>query len=141
MGWNCEGYERYPVFLNRIQAGLERRPHLAEAKLIPASMNEAQSLSWYWEVHTKQGCLFCAMDIPSPIPTLRQSLRALAVTRYGRLNCNEQWVQQGRWMYGEALSTLQKTLHGQAFHDETLASARALVLYEFLESTSENPNA
>lgn len=104
-------------------------------------MNEAQILSWFWEGHTKQGWLFYAMGIPSPIPTLRQSLRALAVTRYGRLNGDEQWVQQGRKLYSEALSTLQKTLHGQPLHDETLASARALVLYEFLESTSESPSA
>lgn len=81
------------------------------------------------------------MDIPSPIPTLRQSLRALAVTRYGRLHGDEQWLQQGRTLYSEALLTLQKTLHAQPYHDETLASARALVVYEFLESTSENPNA
>ena len=81
------------------------------------------------------------MDIPSPMATLRQSLRALAVTRYGRLNGDEQWLQQGRRLYSEALLTLQKTLHAQPYHDETLASARALVVYEFLESTSENPNA
>ncbi len=104
-------------------------------------MNEAQILSWFWESSSKQGWLCSAMDIPSPIPTLRQSLRALAVTRYGRFKGDEQWMRQGRRLYGEALSTLQKTLRGQPFHDETLASARALVLYEFLESTSENPNA
>ena len=128
------------MFLNRTQAGLERRPHLAEAKLSPASMNEAQILNWFWEGHSNQW-LHYAMDIPNPIPTLKQSLRALAVTRYGRLHGDEEWLRQGRRFYSEALSTLQKTLHGQPFHDETLTSARALVLYEFLESTSENPTA
>ena len=68
-------------------------------------------------------------------------MRALAVTRHGRLTGDEHWVVQGRRSYSAALGTLQRALETQPFHDETLASARALVLYEFLESTSESPNA
>ena len=138
-GRDCEGYERYPVFLNRTHAGLERRPHLAEAKVAP--LDEVQIVSWFWENHTKQGWMFFALQIANPTPTLKQSLKALSVTRYGRTYNNEQWMRRGRSLYSEALSTLQKTLHKKPFHDETLASARCLVLYEYLESTSGNPNA
>ena len=81
------------------------------------------------------------MEISNPTPLLKQSLKALSVTRFGRTCGNEQWMQQSRLLYSEALHTLQKTLHAEPFHDETLASARCLVLYEFLESTSGNPNA
>ena len=57
------------------------------------------------------------------------------------LNHDEQWLQQGRRLYSEASLTLQKTLHPRPYYDETLASARASLVYEFLELTSENPNA
>jgi Fungal specific transcription factor domain len=104
-------------------------------------MNEAQILGWFWEAHTEQVWLFHVMDISAPTPTLRHSLRALAVTRYGRSNGDEQWLRQGKSMYSEALGTLQKTLGLRPSLNETLASARCLVFYEFLESTSESPNA
>jgi Fungal specific transcription factor domain len=81
------------------------------------------------------------IDITSPTPALRQCLRALAVTRYGRLNNDQQCLQHGRRIYSQALGALQSTLQKQPLHDETLASARTLVLYEFLESTSESPSA
>ena len=44
-------------------------------------------------------------------------------------------------MYTRALNVLRNALRTQPLHDETLASARMLVLYEFLESTSEDPSA
>lgn len=45
-GRECEGYERYPTFLNRTAAGLERRKPLEEVKLrgtIPAESSIAGS--------------------------------------------------------------------------------------------------
>lgn len=68
---------------------------------------------------------------------------ALSLTRYGRLQTDNDAVLRGQEFYGEALALLQKSIYDQerVWQDETLVCVRAVVLYELFESTSDNSAA
>lgn len=84
-----------------------------------------------------------AIQLPSPILVLQKALLALSLTRYGRLYLNHDAVVCGQRAYGQALRLVQIALSDVAlvWHDETLVSIRALILYELYEATSDDPTA
>lgn len=43
-------------------------------------------------------------------PALRMALRAVSVSRIGRMNANDSLAMEGRVVYGQALSTLQNVI-------------------------------
>jgi hypothetical protein len=99
--------------------------------------------SWFWETFASSASpqktsigtsiwLHHAISVADPLPVLRQALRALAVTHYGRVRELADLFNHGRGLYGQALRSLQQALndHHLVWNDETLASVRALVLYE-----------
>lgn len=177
-GRRCEGYERYPVFINRTAHGIRRRRPLEEAKpsagsrpnavtavdagtgngfearpalsgprlgLCPSThaIWTAASLGWFWEDYAPTEAtldrtmrrplwLFYALNLPNPSVALLQSLLALAVVRQGRSSGNETMLNEGRCIYDRALVVLQSDLcdKQRALHQETLAAARAMALYE-----------
>ncbi|KAI9664398.1 MAG: hypothetical protein M1831_002331 [Alyxoria varia] len=75
-------------------------------------------------------------------PALKVSLRALAVTRIGRLTKNNSLVVQGQVAYGNALKLLQYSLwDSQAMYsDSTLAAGRVLSCFEMFESNPSSAN-
>ncbi|KAJ9604067.1 hypothetical protein H2200_011590 [Cladophialophora chaetospira] len=87
--------------------------------------------------------IYHALRIAEPIPLLRQALLALSMTRHGRVTGNLELIRRGQRTYGTALRLLRDALYDRVltWNDETLASVRALVLYEFFESNSDNPTA
>ena len=179
-GRSCEGYDRYPVFINRTAEGLQRRKPLEEAKTgssdpgittvasaragfdpglaarpsssvathLPSSPSSgaiwsAGFLSWFWEDYTPADApsngppggpswLYLAMNIPHPTRALRQSLLALSVVRWGRAKHDTSLVFEGQRIYGHSIAMLQRAINDpqEAWHEETLAATRAMVLYE-----------
>lgn len=104
---------------------------------------EASIVAWFWNAygHTTAPSdaskstsvwLYRTVELPNPIPVLHQALLALSVTRCGRVHCDEAMMKHGQATYGRALRLLQQALYDEVLmlHDETLASVRALVLYE-----------
>jgi hypothetical protein len=102
-----------------------------------------QIVSWFWEIFTLSASpgktsigtsiwLYHAIGVASPLPVLQQALRALAITHYGRFREFPDLHNHGRILYGRALRSLQQALNDTqlVWSDETLASVRALVLYE-----------
>ena len=174
LGRQCEGYERYPIFLNRTVEGISRRSHLQEAKEAPAfstyddvrlapddvshgggfhsnlfreisghSAWEVRVVAWFWDSYAPTTAatekskstsvwLYHAVELSNPTPVLHQALLALSITRYGRVHGNLAMRKHGQAIYGNALRLLQQALYNEVlmYDDETLASVRALVLYE-----------
>lgn len=102
-------------------------------------------VGWFWTEHASghESWLRHAIDIPLPTPALQKSLLALSITRFGRVNQNHDMVLHGQRVYSECLVLVQKALYNPdlMYHDETLASIRAMALYELFEATSNNPAA
>ncbi|KIX92730.1 uncharacterized protein Z520_11582 [Fonsecaea multimorphosa CBS 102226] len=169
----CEGYERYPVFINRNQAGLQRRERLEEVRCTrpqsalqnqdstritfsvpsPSQLIEDQLLSCFWEGYSTDSSqhsgarepawLYHSINISGPTTSLRQALLSLAYIRTGRLQSNQTLILKGQEIYGQTLRLMQSALYDSTLvlHDETLAAARCMVLYEAFESTSEDMDA
>ncbi|KAK4943483.1 hypothetical protein LTR10_016974 [Elasticomyces elasticus] len=174
-GRQCEGYEKYPVFINRGQQGLQKSKRLEEARPAQAGhvvasavsshgkrspivsspacryLFEYQCISVFWESFSARSVtagrpasdpawLHHILNIPSPTDILRQALLSLAYTRLGRLNDDAATVLRGQQVYGKALKAMQQALYDPHWsrHEETLAAARCMVLYESFESTSES---
>ncbi|KIW30982.1 uncharacterized protein PV07_02667 [Cladophialophora immunda] len=164
----CEGYERYPVFINRGQTGLQRRRRLEEARSTPpqpalqnqntivfstpspSQVNEDQLISSFWEGYStvspqysrtrEPAWLYHSINISASITPLRLALLSLAYTRTGRLQNNQTLIRKGQEIYGRVLRLTQNALYDPQLmrHDELLAAARCMVLYEAFESTSED---
>lgn len=102
-------------------------------------------MGWFWGEYAAgpDTWLRYAIELPLPTAALRKSLLALSFTRFGRVNHNYDVVVQGQRLYSESLVLVQKALYDPnlMFHDETLASIRAMSLYELFESTSGDPGA
>ena len=149
------------MFINRTTSGLERRRPLDEVKpraLVSVSpTNKVQSLQQ--EIHSEAiwheqfisellrlygvfshknpsenipAWLYMSAQLVKPSEPLRLSLRAIAMTRIGRMSRNAGLHKEGVEIYCKALSELQKALYDseQMWEDETLVTARALHLYE-----------
>lgn len=112
---------------------------------------ERQVVSWFWNSYAPSTrlagdsdsgsvWLYHAIQISSPIPVLKQSLLALSMTRYGRVKGDFDLTKRGHQIYGNALKLLQEALYDEVlmWNDETLASVRALVLYEVGKSVLAN---
>lgn len=139
--------------MHKTQAGFTPRARFEEAKaLLPCEPRDlhmmawqANIICWFWQSHDANAASWMrhAIDIAAPTAMLQHALLALSLTRYGRLNLNGDAVLQGQRLYSQALSQLQKALYDPrlVWHDETLVSIRAMVLYEVYESTSDNPTA
>ena len=140
----CEGYERYPVFINRGQQGLEKRGRLEEAKsrsrspvpelgaegasaiLAPSSkqINESQLISSFWELYatssngnprgTELAWLSHSIHSSPSSVVLKQALLSLAYIRIGRLNSEQTFVVKGQQIYGQALQLMQNALYDPA---------------------------
>lgn len=84
--------------------------------------------------------LYHSLRITFPTETLRQALFSLACIRLGRLNDDQATVIKGHQVYGQALRLMQQALYDPILmrHEETLAAARCMILYEAFEATSEN---
>ncbi|MCJ1400464.1 hypothetical protein MMC11_003670 [Xylographa trunciseda] len=198
-GRECEGYERYPIFLNRTIHGQQRRSRLEEAKpsrstssgsssdtsrrpsadghgsevvssqstekfhrggsaLLPMEMNssslfDAQFAGLFLGKYLPSSTDFAnsaspmwlqqAVDVRDPGETLKLSLRALSMTRLGRINSDSNMTTQGKINYVLALRELQKALWDEQsmWKDETLAAGRVLVYHELFEATSGSISA
>lgn len=178
----CEGYERYPVFLNRTAQGANKRHRLDEAK--PKSLSgpvqidvaardwrqmiaavaksednrilsqlsatpafDSQIIALFFERYlpvdkSTQNAGRCwlrqAVGLPNPGEALHLSLKAISMTRLGRLFEDERLAFQGGTCYGVALQQLRKALQSEVAvrQDETLAAGFILALYELFESES-----
>ena len=150
----CEGYDRYPVFLNRTAQGYQKRERLEEVKLAPSSQAAVQdnAIAWFWDEYAPPlpveqakssyaSWLYYTMSKSVPSPVLRQALVALSVTRLGRVNGDDRIVMEGRVVYAHAVASLRKALNDKWIDDDVLATVRAMVLYENMESTSEDLSA
>lgn len=67
-------------------------------------------------------------------------MKALTLTRLGRMTCDDSLVRLGSTAYGLALQELQKALYDKdlMWDDDTLAAGRVCVQHEVLESTSNS---
>lgn len=150
----CEGYERYPVFLNRTAQGYQKRARLEEVKPAPSSrvVEEDRAIAWFWDEYApplpieqaKSGYaswLYYTMSKSVPSPVLRRALVALSLTRLGRVNDDDRIVAEGRVVYAYAVASLRKALNDKWMDDDVLVTVRAMVLYENMESTSEDSSA
>jgi hypothetical protein len=172
-GRQCEGYARFPIFLNRTMDGTAPRVHLEESKpsksrnkhdsetllnpglTIALSLMgisqcqawKAQVVAWFWESYATVSrfddgdrdvpernslWLYRAVEVPHPLPVLKQALLALSIVRYGRVTGNVDLTSYGQRLYGIVLRALQQAMYDEnsATSDATLASVRVLVLYE-----------
>ncbi|MCJ1377631.1 hypothetical protein MMC17_000726 [Xylographa soralifera] len=104
-------------------------------KYLPSSTDFANSASPMW--------LQQAADVRDPGETLKLSLRALSMTRLGRLNGDDYMTTQGKMNYVLALRELQNALWDEQsmWKDETLAAGRVLVYHEIFEATSGSISA
>ncbi|KIW40326.1 uncharacterized protein PV06_07533 [Exophiala oligosperma] len=84
--------------------------------------------------------LYHTLRISFPTKLLRQALLALAYTRLGRLNDDHPTITRGQRLYGQALRLMQQAVYDADMmrHEDTLAAARCMLLYEHFESTSDN---
>lgn len=73
-----------------------------------------------------------AVGLPNPGEALHLSLKAISMTRLGRLFEDERLAFQGGTCYGVALQQLRKALQSEVAvrQDETLAAGFILALYE-----------
>lgn len=110
---------------------------------------EAGVVAWFWNSYAPTAAgpetsrntsvwLYHTVEVSNPSPVLHQSLLALSITRYGSVNGNTAMKKHGQALYGNALRLLQQALYDEMLmlDDETLASVRALVLYEVRSSLS-----
>ena len=76
-----------------------------------------------------------AIGLQNP-EALHLSLKAIAMTRLGRLFRDDRLTLQGQTCYGRALQQLRKALQSEIFvwQDETLAAGFILALYEVRQS-------
>lgn len=108
---------------------------------------ETQVVAWFWQSYASSSkfddsgvessggssvWLYRAVEVAHPIPVLNQALLALSTARYGRVIGNLDITKYGQRVYGIALRLLQEALYDEVsmLNDETLASVRALILYE-----------
>lgn len=157
-GRECEGYEKYPVFVVRTQDGYQKRARLAEAKPHlrvsspqPSSTYHSQLVGLLWTSMCPRDAKYRnevglnwlrqALDLASPTEALQLALQSLTLTRVGWFNRDKNLAMQGRQIYGEALRSLQNALYDPKLRldEQTLVAARTMILYEFFESTSNNP--
>ncbi|EXJ66468.1 uncharacterized protein A1O5_10620 [Cladophialophora psammophila CBS 110553] len=113
-------------------------------------LNEDQVISSFWEGYSTSSTpysrtrepawLYHSINVSAPTTPLRQALLSLAYIRIGRLQNNQTLILKGQKIYGQTLRLMQNALYDPQLmrHDEILAAARCLVLYEAFESTSED---
>lgn len=182
-GRTCEGYERYPVFLNRTARGLEKRNRLDEARniaypssvqavvstngwrqivgalvnsednrmltrLSPTPAFDSQIISLFFERYSPatkriqggygRGWLKQAIGLQDPGEALHLSLKAISMTRMGRISKDDRLAFQGAKVYGSALQQLRRAVQSEVtvWHNETLAAGFILALYEVSPSKS-----
>lgn len=105
--------------------------------------NQMVSLFWERYIPSTDECIFDAspcgwlqqiISSPSPPGTdaLQLSLKALAVTRLGRMNKDDGMALRGQLCYVSALRHLQKALRSDhaVGRDETFAAGYVLALHE-----------
>lgn len=136
-GVTCEGYERFPVFLNRTAQGLEKRERLDEAKPIAPSSSEKPDISANDWTHIF-GALLSSEDNrmlsqPSATPAFDSQIIALFFHRYLPTNEAVQDGYEGGWLRqticlqnpGEALhlslKAISMTTLGRLYKDDRLA--------------------
>ena len=72
-----------------------------------------------------------AIGLQNPGEALRLSLKAISMTRMGRISKDDRLLFQGGKVYGSALQQLRKALQSEVmvWHNETLAAGIILALY------------
>ena len=144
-GRKCEGYVR------RWRQGTAEAPvnQTADTRIVfqpnPASAFDNQIISLFWEryipstdesVCDGSPCPWLQQVISSPSPpdtdALQLSLKALALTRLGRMNQDHRLVLQGQSSYVHALQQLQKALRSDHVVglDQTFTAGYVLALHE-----------
>lgn len=149
----CEGYERYPVFIQQSGAGLLPRKRFEEVKPFELAPREVPSsptwersiVHWFLTFHASAAAswLRYAVEVPEPTAAMHKTLLALSITRFGRMTNMHDAVLQGQHAYSQSLVLVQKALHSDdlMWHDEILATIRAMSLHELFESTSGDPSS
>lgn len=114
-----------------------------------ANAFDNQIISLFWEryipstdesVSDGSPCGWLQQVISSPSPpdtdALQLSLKALTITRLGRMNQDDRLALQGQSCYVRALHQLQKALRSDhaVGQDETFAAGYVLALHEVSES-------
>lgn len=74
---------------------------------------------------------------------MHKALLALSITRFGRMTDIPDAVLHGQHTYSQSIMLVQKALHDNdlMWHEETLATIRAMSLHELFESTSGDPSS
>ena len=136
-GITCEGYEHFPVFLNRTARGLEKRQRLDEAKSIVPPSSEKNDISAN-DMRQILGALLISKDNrmlfqPSATPAFDSQIIALFFYRYLPANEGIQDGYEGGWLReticlqnpGEALhlslKAISMTTLGRLYKDDRLA--------------------
>lgn len=136
-GISCEGYGRFPVFLNRTAQGLEKRQRLDEAKPIAPSSSEKPDISANDWKHILAALLNSGdnrmLSQPSATPAYDSQIIALFFHRYLPTNEVIQDGYEGSWLRqticlqnpGEALhlslKAISMTTLGRLYKDDRLA--------------------
>ena len=160
-GRNCEGYDRYPVFIHRTQTGYKKRAPLEEVKKTPTTVISFASpdaeatrlISWFWESFARSPPSKYALQSPShwldhfihsstSNATLHKALLAVSVTRLSRTSDRPDIIKYGRRMYTQSLGLTRKALADPqlSLHDDILATSCVMTLYELFDTTTNNPD-
>jgi len=115
----------------------------ATSHLPSRCMEAARFTGFFWDTFVKNppsrlavrkpsNWLYYVFQIPSPQESLRESLLAVSVARYAAVMKDSVILRQGRLLYGRSLKLLQQALSDPtlAIHDDTLATAAMMVVYE-----------
>lgn len=112
----CQGYDRFPVFLNRTAQGLEKRQRLDEAKsIVPPSLEKSGTSTIDWRqmlgamLNSGDNRMLCQ---PSTTLAYHSQIIALFFHRYLPANEGTQDGYEGGWLR----QTMCLQEHGQALH-------------------------
>lgn len=150
-GRKCEGYVK--DWRQRLVQTPVKQTADTRITFQPSGANafDNQIISLFWEryipstdesISDGSPCLWLQHVISAPSPpdtdALQLSVKALAITRLGRMNQDDRLALQGQSCYVRALQLLQKALRSDSAvgRDETFAAGYVLALHELFESES-----
>lgn len=127
---DCEGYERYPVFIDRTQSGYRKRLPLEEVKRAqPSSIIELVSpdteatglIASYWEPFARLAPSKFALLSPShwldhflhsyaSCPSLFHALLAVAVMRLSKTTNRLDVAKKGRGLYIQSMELTRRAI-------------------------------
>lgn len=119
------------IAINTVPVFLRRAESLFMEYWVPLNISRVPRRSIWFATIVSRGTRSSALEA---------SMKALTLTRLGRMTCDDSLVRLGSTAYGIALQELQKALYDKdlMWDDDTLAAGRVCVQHEVLESTSNS---